>query len=129
LSDDTANSPKKVRGRPFPKGKSANPSGRPQGSRNKATIALEKLMADDGEAVVQSVRPIQIDLPPVKSADDVAEAMARLVAQTAQGELTPEEGGALASILEIKRRSIETADLEARVMAEIAALKAQIAAQ
>jgi hypothetical protein len=140
LSDDTANSPKKVRGRPFPKGQSANPSGRPLGSRNTATLYLEKLMGDQGEAVVNSVveaaingdmtaakiivdrivplrkgRPVTIELPPVKTADDVAEAVAALLAQTAKGELTPDEAGALAGILDLRRRSIETVELADQV--------------
>src|SRR4051794_36945675 len=38
----------KPRGRPFERGKSANPSGRPKGSRNKTTMAVEALL--DGEA-------------------------------------------------------------------------------
>ena len=39
---------KKQRGRPFKAGRSGNPEGRPRGSRNKATIAVEALL--DGEA-------------------------------------------------------------------------------
>jgi len=31
------------------------------------------------------------------------------------GELTPEEGASVAAVLEIKRKAIETADLEARI--------------
>jgi Family of unknown function (DUF5681) len=38
----------KPRGRPFAPGTSGNPSGRPKGARNKATIAAEALL--DGEA-------------------------------------------------------------------------------
>ena len=38
----------KKQGRPFKKGKSGNPAGRPQGSRNKATLAMERLL--NGEA-------------------------------------------------------------------------------
>ena len=46
--DRTAKTAGKQRGRPFKKGQSGNPSGRPQGSRHKATLAIEELL--DGEA-------------------------------------------------------------------------------
>jgi len=39
----------------FKKGASGNPRGRRAGSRNKATMLLEKIMADDGEGVVNAV--------------------------------------------------------------------------
>jgi hypothetical protein len=147
LSDTTANSPKKPRGRPFQKGQSANPSGRPQGSRNKATIALEKLMADDGEAVVQSVieaakggdmtaarlvlerivpvrkgRPVNVNLPPISSASDVLGAIGVTIEAMSQGDLTPDEASVIAGVLEVKRKAIETVDLEARLSAVEAGL-------
>ncbi len=42
------NTAKKQRGRPFKAGRSGNPEGRPRGSRNNATMAVEALL--DGEA-------------------------------------------------------------------------------
>jgi hypothetical protein len=48
-----ANSAGKQRGgpgRPFKKGQSGNPVGRPEGSRNKATVALQSLLDEEGEA-------------------------------------------------------------------------------
>ena len=44
------NTDEKQRGRPFEKGTSGNPSGRPRGSRNATTLALEVLL--DGQAAV-----------------------------------------------------------------------------
>jgi hypothetical protein len=44
-----ANSAKQQRGRPFPKGVSGNPAGRPLGSRHKVTLAVEALL--DGQHV------------------------------------------------------------------------------
>ena len=52
---DTAKTASQQRGRPFKKGASGNPRGRRAGSRNKATMLLEKMMADDGEGVVNAV--------------------------------------------------------------------------
>ena len=36
---------------PFEKGESGNPAGRAPGSRNRATLLMESLMADDAEAI------------------------------------------------------------------------------
>lgn len=62
-------------------------------------------------------RPIQIDLPRIDSTADLLDAQGRVVAAVAAGDLTPEEGSALADILEAKRRAIETMELETRISA------------
>jgi hypothetical protein len=36
---------------PFEKGESGNPAGRPRGARNRATLLIESLLADDAEAI------------------------------------------------------------------------------
>ena len=41
----------KQRGRPFKKGKSGNPKGRPEGSRNNATILAQNLLDGQAEAL------------------------------------------------------------------------------
>ena len=94
-------------------------------------------MHDDGEDVVQAVltaakggdmvaarlvlerilparrgRPVVFALPPVKSAGDLPHALAAVVAAVAAGNLTPEEGQAVAAMLEVQRRGIELADHE-----------------
>jgi hypothetical protein len=53
-SPSPANTAPQQRGR-FRPGQSGNPSGRRQGSRNKATIALETLMEGGAEAIVQAI--------------------------------------------------------------------------
>jgi hypothetical protein len=58
LADKTA---EKQRGKPFKKGKSGNPDGRPQGSRNKATIALEALLDGQAEALMQNAVELALD--------------------------------------------------------------------
>jgi hypothetical protein len=45
--------PGPVRGRPFEKGRSGNPGGRRQGSRNKATLAAAALLAGESEALTR----------------------------------------------------------------------------
>jgi hypothetical protein len=39
---------------PFKPGERGNPAGRPLGSRNRRTIAAEKLFDEEGEAVVKT---------------------------------------------------------------------------
>jgi len=51
-AEDTA---KKQRGRPFEPGKSGNPNGRPKGSRNKTTLAIEALLEGESEAITRKL--------------------------------------------------------------------------
>jgi uncharacterized protein DUF5681 len=138
--DDADKTTGMQRGRPFPKGKSGNPAGRRQGSRNKATLALEALMDGQAETITQKAielalqgdttalrlclericpprksRPVNITLPEVKTVDGVAEAQAAVVQAVADGELTPDEGTAFTNILEARRKAIETLDHESRI--------------
>jgi hypothetical protein len=43
------------RGRPFERGRSGNPSGRPKGHRNKATMAIEELLDGEAEGLARKV--------------------------------------------------------------------------
>ena len=125
----------------FAKGRSGNPRGRSQGSRNGATIVLEKMMTDEGEAVVQAVltaaksgdiqaarivldrivpprkgRPARLDLPPLETAAGVVDGLTALIDSMSRGELTPEEAAVVAGVIDVKRRAIETVDLEQRIV-------------
>jgi hypothetical protein len=137
---DASKNTKRTYGRPFEKGNRASP-GRPQGSRNSATIMAEKLMQDGIDTIVKTVleaaaqgdmtaarlvlervvpvrrgRPVNLTLPPVKTAADVVEALGATVQAMADGEITPDEAVTIAGVLEAKRKAIETADLEARLV-------------
>ena len=100
----------------FQPGQSGNPGGRPPGSRNKKTLAIEEMLAEQAEAAVKKIlrmaeegdptamrlcmermnptganRPLALELPPVKGADD-AEAAVRLVLHAfAGGEISIKE--------------------------------------
>jgi hypothetical protein len=143
MSDDTQSAGKtagKPRGRPFEPGNRANPSGRPMGARNKTTVMLEQMMADDGVAVVQAIldaakggdmtaariivdrivpprkdRPVVVDLPKIESAADIPQATTAILEATAAGNLTPSEGAALVNMVEAHRKALETAELAADV--------------
>ena len=124
----------------FKKGVSGNPAGKPAGTKARATLLAEKLMAADQAAVVKAVierakggdmtaakiildrlapvrkgRPVHLAFPPVKTAGDIAAAMASVTSAMASGELTPDEASAVASVLELRRKTIETSELEARI--------------
>lgn len=58
-------------------------------------------------------RPVSIELPKVETAADIVGALGAVAA----GDLSPEEGDAVASILDAKRKAIETTDVLARIEA------------
>ncbi len=127
---------------PWRPGQSGNPKGRPKGARNKATMAMEALLDGEAEAIARKAiekakegdmvairlclerilpavrsRPIEIDLPPVETAKDITTAHGAVIAAMARGEITPDDAGTIAGVLEARRRTIETVDLEARIIA------------
>ena len=138
----TAKTANQQRGQPFKKGVSGNPRGRRAGSRNKATMLLEKMMADDGEGVVNAVleaakggdmqaariildricpprkeRPISCKLPKLEDPSDLPAGISAILQAVSEGQLTPGEGQALASLIEAQRRTLETEDIDQRLAA------------
>jgi hypothetical protein len=125
---------------PFQKGECGNPAGRPRGSRNRATLLMEGLLADDAEAIGRKAiemakqgdmaairlcmdrlsparkgQPVAFELPPLdKPADSVA-AAAEIVAGVAAGELTPSEGADLAKVVDVYVRAIATNAFDERL--------------
>jgi hypothetical protein len=136
---DASKNTKRTYGRPFEKGNRASP-GRPQGSRNSATIMAEKLMQDGIDNIVKTVmeaaaqgdmtaarlvlervvpvrrgRPVNLTLGPIETADGVSKAVSATVQAMADGELTPDEAATVTGVLEAKRKVIETGELEERL--------------
>ena len=126
----------------FKPGKSGNPKGRPQGSRNKATLALEALLDGEGEAItrkaienalngdmaairlcmerlipVRKDRSVSFALPEIKGANDGAKAMAGVLRALADGDITPGEAHSVAGVIETYRKTLETAEFENRIAA------------
>jgi hypothetical protein len=60
-------------------------------------------------------RPVRFNLPAEIDAAGLAAAFDAVLRATADGELTPEEGASIAAVLEARRKTIETAELEARL--------------
>jgi hypothetical protein len=138
----TENSAGNQRGRPFRKGRSGNPAGKPKGARHKTTLLAERLLQDDAEAVVKAVvaaakggdmaaarlvldriaparrdNPIALTLPEVTSAADASKAMGSILAAVAAGDLSPSEGGEVAKLLDAFTRTLEATEFERRLQA------------
>ena len=116
--------------------------GRRRGTRNRVTVAIEALLEGDADKLTRKAidlalagdttalrlclerlaparrdRTIEFDLPPVVTAADHPPALAAILAGAARGEITPQEGQALAMVLEQHRRSIEVVEIESRIAA------------
>ena len=88
--------------------------------------AIEKALAGDMMALricfdrlypPQKGRSIQIDLPPIKQADDVVQGYGAVLAAVSDGSITPDEASTIAHVLEAKRKAIETIEIEKRISA------------
>jgi hypothetical protein len=134
------NTAAKQRGRPFKPGQSGNVRGRPRGSRNRTTLAVEALLEGEAEAltrvcierakagdstalriVIERICPplreraMMFELPRVTAAADLAVALGRILAAVAAGEILPAEGQTLCAILAALRQSLETVELAERL--------------
>jgi len=127
-------------GRPFLPG-NKHGKGRPAGSRNKATIALQELLDGEGASITRKAialakagneralrlclerlipscreRSVRLTLPPdITTAAGVSGAVAAILNAAGQGEITPGEAVQLASVLEVRRKTIATEDMDRRI--------------
>ena len=136
----TAKTAGKVRGKPFPKGQSGNPAGRPRGSVNRATRAAELLLDGEAEALTRKAvelalagdhaalrlcldravaprreRAVELALPPIDSAADVLGAIKVAAAAVGSGAITPSQGLALSQMIESFLRAIDASDFDIRL--------------
>ena len=134
---EAAMQPTKTPGRPFEPGQSGNPSGRPKGSRNKATIAVEALLEHEAEALTRKVielalagnlaairlcfvrllpprrdRVVSFDLPKIESAADAIAASGAVLQSCAAGTLSPGETADVMRLIETHLRAIELNQIE-----------------
>jgi hypothetical protein len=58
---NTEIAPPKQRDRPWPKGVSGNPAGKPRGRRNPATVAAESLLEGEAEALTRKAIDLALD--------------------------------------------------------------------
>jgi hypothetical protein len=141
VSESAENSREKQRGRPFERGQSGNPNGRPKGARNIVTRALEALFEGQAEAlgakalekalegdstmlrallntlVPPRERTVEFELPKIESAADALKASSAVIAACAAGELSPHEATEIMALISTHVRTIEVAELEVGVTA------------
>jgi hypothetical protein len=136
------NSDQKQKKHLFQPGQSGNPAGKPRGARNHATRAAQALIDGKAKEVVEKAlelalagdgpvlramldrlcpprkdAPVKVELPLMQSAADIPQAMGAILASVAAGELSPSEGTAVAGLVELNRRALETSELEQRIAA------------
>ena len=136
-ADNTA---QKQSGRPFKPGQSGNPTGRPPGSRNKTTLAIEAMLDGDAETITQKVielakggdltairicmdrlcpprkdRHVTFEMPKLEKAADAVMAAAAIVDAVAAGDLTPSEAAELSRVVNAYATTLEAADFDARL--------------
>ena len=121
---------------------SAGNSGRPRGSRNKATLAIESLLGGQAEALTQTAvskalegdsvalrlcmeriapapkdNPVSFALPQMNNALDASQAAGSVLTAVSEGEITPIEATRVMGLIDSYRRTLELADIETRIAA------------
>ena len=116
--------------------------GRPKGSRNKATIAIESLLEGQAEALTQTAiakalegdsialrlcmdriapsmkdKPVVFTLPKMQDAMDASQAAGSVLSAISDGSLTLIEGTRVMALIDSYRRILELTDIEQRLHA------------
>jgi hypothetical protein len=124
----------------FQKGESGNPSGRPRGALNRATVLAQELLAARVERIAAKLielaeggdmrairvcmerlmpaikhQPIAVELPPIETAADSVEAVASIAAAVAAGELTAAEAAELAKVIDTYVGALASRGFEERL--------------
>ena len=124
----------------FKAGQSGNPTGRPKGSRNQATLAAQALLEGEIEAISRKVvelakegdmqaiklvlervvppcrdKAISMSLPKLQKSEDALKALSEVVQQVVESNITLEEGQKLLGLIEGYQRMHKTTELEQRL--------------
>jgi len=142
VADNFLQKQQKQQGRPFEKGRSGNPAGRPRGCRNRSTLAAQVLLQGEAEALTRKAvelalggdptalrlcldrliaphreRLVPLALPPMRKPADLAAAMEAIAAAVARGLLAPAEAAELAKVVDTFANAIEVRDFDSRLRA------------
>lgn len=132
---------KKPRGKPFAKGVSGNPAGRPQGARNRSTALRDLISDDQSEAILNTMikaamdgnltaarylldrvapashsQSIMIDLPPIETVEAGAQAIDATLKAVGQGDITLNEAKEIIELIKDRIKLIETVGFEQRLL-------------
>jgi hypothetical protein len=135
--EDAARHP---RGRPYEPGQSGNPKGRPKGSRNKTTLAIEALLDGEWESITRKLiekaqngdmsalrlclerllplrrdPPVAFVLPEIKTAADALKASSAVLQACAEGVPSPSEAAQVMELISSHVRVFEVVEFEARL--------------
>jgi Family of unknown function (DUF5681) len=124
---------------PFQKGQSGNPSGRPRGALNRATVVAQTLLSERAGSIAGKVielaergdmtalrvcmdrlvpvirhQPIAVELPPIEKPADSVDAAASIAAAVAAGELTATEAAELAKVIDVYVRALDSKGFDER---------------
>ena len=116
--------------------------GRPKGARHRVTQAVEAILAGQGEELTEKAvemalngdttalrlcieriaparkdSPVEFELPKMENAAEAAKAASSILAAVSEGDLSPLEGTSIMSLVEQYRRTLETSELETRIIA------------
>jgi hypothetical protein len=117
-------------------------AGRPKGSRNRATIAIDSLLEGQAEALTQNAiskaldgdsialrlcmdriappmkdKPVVFPLPRMHGPMDASEAAGSVLSAVSEGTLTPIEGTRVMGLIDSYRRTLELTVIEHRIQA------------
>ena len=120
----------------------AGNTGKPRGTRHKATQAVLALLEGEGEALTRKAiemalagdgvalrlcldriapprkdSPVTFPLPRMTTAQDAAQAAGAVLEAVSIGELTPTEGAQVMGLVDCLRRTLEVSELERRIAA------------
>lgn len=120
----------------------AGNTGRPKGSRNKATLAIETLLQGQAEALTQKAisaaltgdtvalklcmdriapspkdKPICFSLPDMHCARDASKAAGGVLRAVGNGDITPIEATRVMGLIDSYRRTLELTEIEHRLSA------------
>jgi Family of unknown function (DUF5681) len=133
-------SARKQRGKPFKPGQSGNPAGKPKGTRNAITLAMEALLDGESDALTRKAielakagdlqalrlclerilpprkdRPVTFALPTITSAKDALSALSALLTAVSTGELTPSEAAEVGKLVDGYVKATEINELAERL--------------